>query len=87
MNWESDCVIPFNVKKAVCTDLFYSWVKELWFAPSDMSKNAILQPFKMVYVPYWLFEVDTVSRYIIGIFFFISLLWLRYRSLPILFFF
>jgi len=66
VNWETDCVIPFNVKKEVCTDLFYSWLKELWFAPSDVIRNAILQEFKMVYIPYWLFEVDTVSRYVIA---------------------
>jgi hypothetical protein len=66
INWETDLVIPFNVKKEVCTDLFYSWVKELWFAPSDLTKTAILQDFKMVYVPFWLFEVDTSSRYVIG---------------------
>lgn len=63
--WESDSVIPFNVKIEVCTDLFYSWVKELWFAPSDLAKIAVLQDFKMIYIPYWLFEVETSSQYIV----------------------
>jgi len=61
--WEEDTVIPFNVKKAVCVDLFISWAKDLWFAPYDLQKKAILQEFKAVYVPYFVFEVDTISRY------------------------
>jgi len=61
--WNTDGVIPFNVKREVCQNLFASWAKELWFAPSDLVRNAVLSEFKTVYVPYWLFEVDTVTRY------------------------
>lgn len=60
---EFDCVIPFNVKKEVCMDLFYFWLKELWFAPSDLAKRAIVKDFKAQFVPYWLFEVEADSNY------------------------
>lgn len=33
-------MIPFNVKKAVCVDLFISWAKDLWFAPYDLQVRA-----------------------------------------------
>jgi hypothetical protein len=56
-------VIPFNVTKGLCTDLFYSWIKELWFAPFDMISKTILGDFKAMYIPYWMFEVDSVSKY------------------------
>eukprot|EP01114_Cavostelium_apophysatum_P005002 TRINITY_DN1551_c0_g1_i1.p1 TRINITY_DN1551_c0_g1~~TRINITY_DN1551_c0_g1_i1.p1 ORF type:complete len:499 (-),score=96.41 TRINITY_DN1551_c0_g1_i1:83-1579(-) len=61
--FESDCVIPFNVKREVCLDLFYFWTKELWFAPSDLEKKAVLSEFKALYMPYWLFEVEVNSQY------------------------
>lgn len=61
--YDVDCVIPFNVKKEACVELFYYWIKELWFAPTDLEKKATLQDFKVVYLPYWLFEVEVVSRY------------------------
>jgi len=64
VKWELDWVIPFNVKKELCTDLFYSWIKELWFAPSDLIRNAVVGEFKMVYIPYWLFEVNVFSQYL-----------------------
>jgi len=66
VNWESDLVIPFNVKKEVCVDLFNSWVKELWFAPSDLMDSAVLKDFKMVYVPFWVYDAETLSKYVIG---------------------
>jgi len=56
-------VIPFNVKKEACLDLFYFWVKDLWFAPSDLEKTAIVQEFKAMYIPYWIFDVELQSRY------------------------
>jgi len=60
---DSDCVIPFNVKKEACLDLFYYWVKDLWFAPSDLEKTAVVQEFKAMYIPYWLFDVELQSKY------------------------
>ena len=44
-------------------ELFYFWIKELWFAPSDLESKAVVQEFKVVYIPYWLFEVDVICRY------------------------
>lgn len=60
---ESDYVIPFNVKKEVCVDLFHSWIKDLWFAPFDLQKSLVLHEFKAVLVPYWEFEVETFTKY------------------------
>jgi len=58
-----DCVIPFNVKKEVCIDLFSVWIRDLWFAPSDLLRKAIVLDFQALYIPYWLFEVEVISQY------------------------
>lgn len=55
--------IPFNVKKEVCSDLFYAWAKTLWFAPFDFQSSLILNEFKAVFIPYWEFEVETFTKY------------------------
>lgn len=63
LSYDSDCVIPFNVKKEVCQDLFLFWIKDLWFAPSDLNRRAMLGEVKTLYIPYWLFEVESTSSY------------------------
>jgi hypothetical protein len=60
---ELDYVLPCNVTKEVCTDLFNAWAKDLWFAPSDLIKKANVQEFKLLYLPHWLFEVEAYIRY------------------------
>lgn len=60
---ETDYVIPFNVKKDICSDLFYSWLKDLWFAPYDLQSSLVLNEFKALLVPFWEFEVETFSKY------------------------
>jgi len=51
------------VKKEVCIDLWNTWLKSIWFAPSDFEKNSILREFTAMYLPYWLFEVEATSHY------------------------
>ena len=59
--WEVDCVIPFNVKKQVAIELFYTWLRGLWFAPVNMEKNIQLHECRSIFLPYWLFEVEVFS--------------------------
>eukprot|EP01118_Nematostelium_gracile_P016641 TRINITY_DN6945_c0_g1_i3.p1 TRINITY_DN6945_c0_g1~~TRINITY_DN6945_c0_g1_i3.p1 ORF type:complete len:487 (-),score=99.04 TRINITY_DN6945_c0_g1_i3:74-1534(-) len=60
---QSDVVIPFNVKKEVCIDLWKTWLRSIWFAPSDFESNCVMTEFKASYIPYWLFEVEVNSNY------------------------
>jgi hypothetical protein len=60
---DSDAVIPFTVKKEVCIDLWNSWLKSIWFAPSDFMKKTIPLEFKAVYMPFWLFELEASVKY------------------------
>jgi len=58
--WELDHFVPFQVEKEICTDIFFSWIRELWFAPLDLERKISLQEFQQIYVPYWQFEVISV---------------------------
>lgn len=61
--WEVDCVVPFTVPRASCEELFYGWLRDLWFAPTDLESKARLQEIKLKYIPYWLFEVEAVAKF------------------------
>jgi len=61
--WDLDCVAPCTVDKSQCEDIFNSWLKELWFAPSDLERNSRVHDFKLIYMPYWQFDVETSTKY------------------------
>jgi len=56
-------VIPFNITKEVCAELFHSWTKGLWFAPTDLGTKSRLREFKAIFVPFWSFELEVTSRF------------------------
>jgi len=61
---DSDVVISFSIRKEVCIELWNSWLKSIWFAPSDFMKNSSPPTeFRAVYMPFWLFEVDLSFSY------------------------
>jgi len=35
----------------------------LWFAPSDIHQKISFSPVNAVYIPYWIYSVNTVSTY------------------------
>jgi len=66
-DWRQDNLtefaIPFNITKEVCFELFQSWAKGLWFAPTDFANKSRPKEFKAMYLPFWMFEVDVTTRF------------------------
>jgi len=60
---ETSYTLPVNIEKDACMYLFYSWLKTLWFAPSDLMSKMTVQEFKLSYIPYWLFELEGHINY------------------------
>ncbi|MGI9304880.1 MAG: primosomal protein N' (replication factor Y) - superfamily II helicase, partial [Gammaproteobacteria bacterium] len=57
-------LLPFHISDREATALFQGWVKSLWFAPGEVKKYVRDEQKLMgMYVPYWTFDADTVSRY------------------------
>lgn len=59
-------VLPFVVASNQAGGNFRSWLKALWFAPSDLV-NAVNESgsgaLKGLYLPYWAYDSDTLTRY------------------------
>lgn len=57
-------VLPFGLDKKKAFENFKKWIKDLWFAPSDLSKKMTdVKDLNGIYVPYWTFDADTHSVY------------------------
>lgn len=57
-------VIPFMVTADQGRNKFNEWIKGLWFAPGDLINRASMESgLTGMYIPYWLYYVDTVTRY------------------------
>jgi DNA-directed RNA polymerase subunit RPC12/RpoP len=58
-------LLPFKVTQQESHDLFASWVKSRWFAPNKLKQYARSERGNLsgIYVPYWTYDADTVSRY------------------------
>ncbi|MBN9381220.1 MAG: hypothetical protein J0H74_10655 [Chitinophagaceae bacterium] len=58
-------ILPFLVPQPQALESFRTWLKRLWFAPSDLSKivSSDARQFKGVYIPHWSYDADTVSNY------------------------
>lgn len=57
-------VIPFKVTREEGRDKFNKWISGMWFAPSDLKDKASIEDgLTGMYIPYWLYYVDTVTKY------------------------
>ncbi|MBQ4405627.1 MAG: hypothetical protein II852_01320 [Bacteroidales bacterium] len=57
-------VIPFMVSQDQGRQKFAEWIKGLWFAPGDLINKASMESgLTGMYIPYWLYYVDTVTSY------------------------
>ena len=59
-------IMPFLVAQPQALESFRTWLKRLWFAPSDLSKmvSGDARQFKGVYIPHWSYDADTVSGHV-----------------------
>lgn len=62
---DDDIVVDFAIRRDACLDLFRGWESKLWFAPTDLKSSSTIRQLKALFLPYWLFEVETSSRYIL----------------------
>jgi len=53
--------IQIDAKRA--GENFKNWLSKKWFCPGDAKKNANPEAFRGIYLPYWTFDADTVSKY------------------------
>jgi len=57
-------LLPFKVDTKQAFSKFQSWLKGLWFAPSDLKKFATQQEkLKGMYIPYWTYDSKTFTFY------------------------
>ncbi|HVW95194.1 MAG TPA: hypothetical protein VHA56_04460 [Mucilaginibacter sp.] len=58
-------VLPFKVNQQTARKLFLNWIKDLKFAPSDLKSkvNNSTSPIDGVYLPYFIFDADSVTKY------------------------
>lgn len=57
-------LLPFHIEQKTAFEKFRSWLKGLWFAPSDLKKFAS-HPERLngLYIPYWTYDSGTNSFY------------------------
>ncbi|HIS60681.1 MAG TPA: hypothetical protein IAC14_00275 [Candidatus Scybalomonas excrementigallinarum] len=58
-----DGVVPFRVDETKLKELFQTWIKKRWFAPSELKRLYQRDKFLGVYVPYWTFDAKSNCSY------------------------
>ena len=57
-------VLPFALNEKTARDAMTDWLGSLWFAPNGLQAYARKgRKMNGIYVPYWTFDADTVTRY------------------------
>jgi len=57
-------LLPFKIEQKQAMELFRTWVKKLWFAPSALkSKIQNIDKLVGIYIPYWTYDSNTTTRY------------------------
>ncbi len=58
-------VLPFKITRTKADDQFNTWLKSLWFAPSDLIAKVSGNTKKLdgVYMPFWSYDAETLSHY------------------------
>lgn len=56
-------VCPFRFDAEEADKNFRKWIKNRWFCPFDLRKNAGRVSFTGIYLPYWTFDSQTKSQY------------------------
>lgn len=56
-------VVPFEISQQKASELFKSWIKGKFFAPSAAKKSCEAKNFNGVYLPFWTYDTQTTSPY------------------------
>lgn len=60
-------VIPFQISKKEAVDKFKKWIGKRYFAPNKLKHDYELQKISGAYIPYWTFDSNTHSAYVVKI--------------------
>lgn len=56
-------VLPFAVTAEQAHQSFQTWLRSLWFAPSDLLKRARIEDLRGVYLPTWTFDAQVWAQW------------------------
>ena len=56
-------VVPFSVTSEKASENFKKWIGGKFFCPKLAKESARAEAFKGIYLPYWTFDTNTVSKY------------------------
>eukprot|EP01112_Ceratiomyxa_fruticulosa_P006817 TRINITY_DN1770_c0_g1_i1.p1 TRINITY_DN1770_c0_g1~~TRINITY_DN1770_c0_g1_i1.p1 ORF type:complete len:445 (+),score=67.46 TRINITY_DN1770_c0_g1_i1:1230-2564(+) len=56
-------VLPFLIKPTDVPALLSTYLKSLWFLPSDFHESIVIGQPTAVFLPYWVFTIHTTARY------------------------
>lgn len=57
-------VLPFKIARDAALELFRTWLRRRWFAPSALRRlSGIEQRLSGVYLPFWTYDAHATSRY------------------------
>jgi transcription elongation factor Elf1 len=51
-------VLPFRITPEEAQEAFQVWLKNLWFAPSDLTQKTRVEELKGIYLPLWTFDAQ-----------------------------
>ncbi len=60
-------IVPFKISQEEAVEKFKSWVKKRYFAPTKLIQSYTLNTLSGAYIPYWTFDAETSSSYIVRI--------------------
>lgn len=58
-----NAIIPFTLTKEQVEEKFYRWNKFAFWSPERFRKGKLLSDMMAIYIPYWVFEADSVTTY------------------------
>ena len=56
-------LIPFKISEEKANNMFSEWINKIHFTPNALKTSYKNDKIKGVYIPYWSFNIDTVSEY------------------------
>lgn len=56
-------VLPFGIDAHAAHEAFIRWVKNLWFAPSDLSRRTRVEDLRGIYLPSWTFDAQVWAHW------------------------
>jgi DNA-directed RNA polymerase subunit RPC12/RpoP len=62
-----ESIVPFAVSERDAEEKFRAWIKGKFFAVKGAKTKSELEQFKGVYLPFWTFDADTFSSYVVNV--------------------